>query len=84
MNNMFILWLWNWWFYFNLFLMIYIKFYKLILFEIMLDVVFFLVLIGFRKVIIKILDIYFIKMMFYVIIIFLFFVNYDRLCELFI
>lgn len=45
---------------------------------------FFLVLIGFRKVIIKILDIYFIKMMFYVIIIFLFFVNYDRLCELFI
>lgn len=64
--------------------MIYIKFYKLILFEIMLDVVFFLVLIGFRKVIIKILDIYFIEMMFYVIIIFLFFVNYDRLCELFI
>lgn len=45
---------------------------------------FFLVLIGFRKVIIKILDIYFIEMMFYVIIIFLFFVNYDRLCELFI
>lgn len=46
-------------------------------------VFFFLVSIGSRKAIIKILDIYLTKMMFYVIIILLFFANHDRLCESF-
>lgn len=84
MNNMFTLWLWNWWLHFNLFPTIYTKSYKLILFETMPDAVFFFqVSIGSRKAIIKILDIYLTEMMFYVIIILLFFANHDRLCESF-
>lgn len=67
----------------NLFPTIYTKSYKLILFETMPDAVFFLVSIGSRKAIIKILDIYLTEMMFYVIIILLFFANHDRLCESF-